>query len=387
MAEYKKRKDGRYGTKVTIGRDETGKYIRKGVYANTIRELKEKIRETKNLHDSGVDLTANVPTVKAWAERWLRVVKAPSIKRSMQEVYQGHINKWLVPIHNIKISNVKQIQLQEILATAAKTLSQSSMDKLYNCIAGVFATAKGNGLTAIDITEGLVKPTGLRKTKRTSLIEAEQGIMNTVGETHAKGLLVLLIMYAGLRINEALALTWEDITDAYITINKTIVYEKNSNAPSIKESPKSDAGFREIPILPIVKNNLNRPVNVLPSAYVFEKIYSKTMKRSLWASLMKSFDNLWDTKYNSGGTIFVAPPKKRTITSHMLRHTYATILYDAGVDVKTAQKWLGHSDVAVTLGIYTDLSDKKETDSTDKLKAYFDDKSDDTDDILTTQTK
>ena len=51
MAEYKKRKDGRYGTKVTIGRDETGKYIRKGVYANTIRELKDKIRETKNLHD------------------------------------------------------------------------------------------------------------------------------------------------------------------------------------------------------------------------------------------------------------------------------------------------------------------------------------------------
>ena len=169
MAEYKKRKDGRYGTKVTIGRDETGKYIRKGVYANTIRELKEKIRETKNLHDSGVDLTANVPTVKAWAERWLRVVKAPSIKRSMQEVYQGHINKWLVPIHNIKISNVKQIQLQEILATAAKTLSQSSMDKLYNCI--VFATAKG-GLTAIDITEGLVGTGKQAHTKK-------EGIMNS----------------------------------------------------------------------------------------------------------------------------------------------------------------------------------------------------------------
>ena len=63
--------------------------------------------------------------------------------------------------------------------------------------------------------------------------------------------------------NEALALTGR--YHMYI-INKTIVYEKNSNAPSIKESPKSDAGFREIPILPIVKNNLNRPVKL--SAYL-----------------------------------------------------------------------------------------------------------------------
>ena len=44
----------------------------------------------------------------------------------------------------------------------------------------------------------------------------------------------------------------------------------------------------------------------------------------------------------------------------MLRHTYATILFDAGVDVKSAQKFLGHSDIEVTLEIYTHLSKFKE---------------------------
>lgn len=48
------------------------------------------------------------------------------------------------------------------------------------------------------------------------------------------------------------------------------------------------------------------------------------------------------------------------ITPHMLRHTYATMLFDAGVDVKSAQKFLGHSDIEVTLEIYTHLSKFKE---------------------------
>ena len=48
------------------------------------------------------------------------------------------------------------------------------------------------------------------------------------------------------------------------------------------------------------------------------------------------------------------------ITPHMLRHTYATMLFDAGVDVKSAQKFLGHSDIEVTLEVYTHLSKFKE---------------------------
>ena len=40
------------------------------------------------------------------------------------------------------------------------------------------------------------------------------------------------------------------------------------------------------------------------------------------------------------------------ITAHMLRHTYATILYDAEVDVLTAQKLLGHADVSTTMNVY-----------------------------------
>ena len=58
-------------------------------------------------------------------------------------------------------------------------------------------------------------------------------------------------------------------------------------------------------------------------------------------------------------------------TAHQLRHTYATMLYDAGVDVKSAQKFLGHSDIQVTLKIYTHLSEGKEQAAVDAINKHF----------------
>ena len=58
-------------------------------------------------------------------------------------------------------------------------------------------------------------------------------------------------------------------------------------------------------------------------------------------------------------------------TAHQLRHTYATMLYDADVDVKTAQKLLGHKDLSVTMKIYTNLSEKKEAIGIERLNNHL----------------
>ena len=60
-------------------------------------------------------------------------------------------------------------------------------------------------------------------------------------------------------------------------------------------------------------------------------------------------------------------------TAHQLRHTYATMLYDAGVDVKTAQDFLGHADPTVTMNIYTHLSSQKKEKAILALQQHFSD--------------
>ena len=60
------------------------------------------------------------------------------------------------------------------------------------------------------------------------------------------------------------------------------------------------------------------------------------------------------------------------ITAHMLRHTYASMLYEAGVDIKSAQRFLGHADIEMTLAVYTHLTKFKEDEAINSLNAHLD---------------
>lgn len=63
--------------------------------------------------------------------------------------------------------------------------------------------------------------------------------------------------------------------------------------------------------------------------------------------------------------------KVEHFTAHMLWHTYASTLYNAGVDVKSAQQFLGHSSLEMTLGVYTHLRKFKEEESVATLNEYL----------------
>ena len=56
---------------------------------------------------------------------------------------------------------------------------------------------------------------------------------------------------------------------------------------------------------------------------------------------------------------------------HQFRHTFCTMLFNADVDIKTAQAVLGHSDVSVTLRVYTHLEERHKKRSIDKLNGYI----------------
>ena len=58
-------------------------------------------------------------------------------------------------------------------------------------------------------------------------------------------------------------------------------------------------------------------------------------------------------------------------SAHWLRHTYATMLYLAGVDIMTAKEQLGHADIKTTLAIYTHLDQQYKRKSMTKLDAYL----------------
>ena len=122
-------------------------------------------------------------------------------------------------------------------------------------------------------------------------------------------------------------------------------------------TPKSHSSNRTIPIPDVLIDDLKTHIKSLKGEYLFE----------VDGALMKDyqFKKMWDNFKK----VYVRDVSeiKPDITSHIFRHTYATMLYNAGVDIKTAQYLLGHATIQMTLDIYTHLQEGKEKVAIEKL--------------------
>lgn len=193
----------------------------------------------------------------------------------------------------------------------------------------------------------IVKVTKKKKREKAS-DEDEQKIRNY--KEGLFGVLAYFLLVTGCRRGEALALTPDDVTPTHIRINKTA--ETVTGGAQIKDFPKTEAGIRNIPITPSVYELL-KPY--MKNKYIFQNDEGGIITNG-------SFTRHWEKLQKEIGI---------TCTPHNLRHSYATILFDAGIDVKTAQNWLGHKDINTTLAIYTHLSDTALKKNTEKLTDYL----------------
>ena len=195
-------------------------------------------------------------------------------------------------------------------------------------------------------------PKNLKKTKREDITKDESELIKKSYDKHF-GIYALFLLVTGCRRGEALALEPKEDIDweiGIVHINKTV--EWHGNKPHIKPCPKTDAGIRDIPI-PEFMLNLLKPFK--NQKYLFANEKGELMDNS-------QVTRAWN-RYRAETGI--------TATPHQLRHHYAGLLYDAGIDVKSAQRLLGHADIRVTLGIYTHLSETRKDSSNEKLMNYM----------------
>lgn len=168
------------------------------------------------------------------------------------------------------------------------------------------------------------------------------------------GALHFFALYTGCRSGELFALQYKDIDREakLLTISKSVYYV--GKTPHIKQ-PKTAAGIRTVPLPQLL---LDRIPDGPPNNYLFsvdgKSPISDSVRRNGW------------TKFQKEAGI--------SCTLHQLRHAYASLLYESGVDEKTAQKLMGHSDITTTLRIYTHLRDEHLQISQDIFRAFLDSK-------------
>lgn len=381
----KKRPDGRYQKNIYIGTDSNGKKKYKTVFGKTQKEVNQKATEIKLKLNKGIDVCADNDTFGEWIAKWKQLQKT-----FVGETHYNTYDYYLKPfeeLFDIKISKLQVSDFQMIINHYAesnphtnKPTAKATLKDYKVTASQVFKFAIKNRAIDFNPIEYVEIPKNAPKKKRRALTkEEQQWIMNT---PHKAQLPAMIMMLAGLRLGECLALQWCDIdlTKKTIHVTKTLV-NTNSSTPQIKNSPKTKSGIRTVDIPNILVEYLKKQHFKSPFDYVVTNTSGRLMSSTSWKKMWNSYLIDLNIKYGNFSDYLIKPMSKyhpekipfviERFTAHYLRHTHATNLFKAGYDVLYIQHQLGHSTPETTLNIYTHLVKENKTSELSKLDSYL----------------
>ena len=181
---------------------------------------------------------------------------------------------------------------------------------------------------------------------------------------------IYILFKTGMRISEFCGLTIHDIDMEERTIDINHQLQRHSDMEYVIEQTKTNSGKRVLPMTPevyecfkaILKKRKAPKKEPMIGKYVGFLYLDKNGMPMVALHWQKYFDHIC-TKYNSIYKVQI--PK---ITPHVCRHTYCTNMALAGMNPKTLQYLMGHSEIGVTLDVYTHVSFEDAKDEMEKLK-------------------
>ena len=337
----KRRKDGYIQRQVTIDG------VSKRFYGKTERELNQKIAAWKLEKKSG-------PTFQAVAEQWkeehfekLRngtvMCYTPAFKRSVEEFGDKRINE-VTP-------NDISLLINDLIN---KSYSGKTVKTQKTVLGMIFNYAIIHGLIYISPVAAIKLPKNMPKKKRVlPSDESVELVKNCTDIPFCE--YPYFLVYSGCRRGEGLAMTWGDIDfkNKEITVNKQLLFK--NNRPEIQNYTKTEAGSRSIILLDPLRDFLKKmkPKKAKKTDMLFldeGELYTEKVFRNRWNQYCRTLNI--------------------DVTPHQLRHGFATMLYEAGIDIKTAQALLGHADVSVTMDIYTHIRQSRMAEAAKTLNKF-----------------
>ncbi|WP_342598126.1 tyrosine-type recombinase/integrase [Psychrobacillus sp. FSL H8-0483] len=304
-------------------------------------------------YEKTVEESTYVKTTGLFKNHILPVMGAYKIEKIHVDVCQKHVDEWA--------SKLKKYRM--VKAYAAKVLD--------------FAIKRGyiqtNPFALVDLPiNHFKKAIGADEDKAENFYSREQ-LKEFISclereNNHKAYVLFRLLAFSGMRKGEALALTWNDLnfTSNELRINKAIS-EGKYNRLYIKSTKTGDSRTikmddKTMAILKDWKKKQKQDYFILgfntmqPKQLVFSNEKNEFLKPQKTIKWINQIQN----KYKLG-----------KITTHGLRHTHCSLLFEAGASLKEVQDRLGHSDVKTTMNIYAHVSKEAKEGAISKFASYI----------------
>lgn len=315
-------------------------------------------------------------------EEWLNVyketVKASSVKTRITAL------RPFLDIHGKHLISKLQINdLQKFLIERRDTdISKHHIAGTRTALNLMFNFALKNGYVEKNIVKDTVMPKANKKSQllvnaKKKYLEKDE-IQNFLNGTKSSGRrnvysVALTMISTGLRIGEVLALTWNDIDleKREIVVSKTL-YEKSADEGGFEFAPpKTEDSNRMVSFNQDLVEELKR----MKVQYNKEKLIGLRDLKSEFRNLVFTGRSQQPVRAVTIGAVFNKIFKAYGIEgvsgTHILRHTHITMLVESGADLPYIMERVGHSNINITLEIYTHVTKKMQQQSDDKFNDYF----------------
>lgn len=363
-----KKKDGStvYRADVYLGTDSvTGKKVKTKVTGRTQKEVKHKAMEAvANFKNNGSTRVrfAKVDTYEELAELWWNSYK-DTVKVNTQLSTKAMLKRVLRLFGSYKLDKLTTPLIQSVINDFASETNRGvkgsylHFDKIHALNKRILQYGVVLQVIPFNPAREVILPRNLQKGKRDKVKHFEKeelkqflDYLDNLDQTRYKFLyetvLYKFLLATGCRIGEAIALHWEDIDLAggVVSITKTINQKKGIN------SPKSKASERDIDID-------SQTVSML-------KEYKKRQTLEAWqlgrteTVVFSDFVNEYPDRDCIRARLYTHFKNANVpnIGFHGFRHTHASLLLNSGIPYKELQHRLGHSNISVTMDVYSHLS-------------------------------
>lgn len=356
--------------RIYIGTDANGKAKYKKLKAQTEKELEKRIREYKNAMDSGLNVLKNNDTLLKWITHYLESVEnevmCDNIKESEYKTLKARLQYFVDYngglLAKTKLNDILPSHIQPAVnalykenPSTGKNTAKKTLQRYIRALANVFEFArKERAYNFCNPCEDVKIPKNAEENSRTAINKYTIQLILTT--EHRAKVAACIMLLAGLRRGEVTALTWFDIDfkNRIINVNKSYDFKQFE----LKET-KTKAGMRKIPMNDFLYNLLLEAKKKSKGTYIVQKAYGGRMTETAWKRLFESYmEALRAADGRDEDSLCFADERFEEFTAHQLRHTYCSMLQWSGVDIKTAQELMGHSEYGVTANIYTHVDEQ-----------------------------
>lgn len=303
-----------------------------------------------------------------WFNRWIEVYKKKSVRPNTLREYTHIYNKNISPfLGNCKINSFVKSDIQTLIDKIADdNYKYERQNKIKVILNDMFSRAIEDDLMIKNPAKG-VKLRADKELKAFTLTAEQQMEFLEASKGTFYDNLYNVALNTGLRPGELFALTPNDIhlDEGYIDVNKTLVYQKylDDTCKTFHiEPPKTKQSYRQVPInseclkylekqfelKDIVKHKRPKEQN----NYLFVTSYNTPLNSQVYSDSIKAIVKQINLTRSFDDEFPV-------FSGHTLRHTFATRCFEAGVQAKVVQSYLGHATLKMTMDLYTHVTEER----------------------------